>query len=320
MNTVNNLNCVHHSFKQQYRFSYILLTMAAYIPLKGLRGLGWILGTWAFYFNKKRRHITACNIRIMFPELTKKAQIALIKKHLQYMGMSLLDRIWLWFAPLSTINKRIKLIGFEYLPNTNHIKIDNLNTSGVILLVPHFIGLEAAGPAWVFECQKRGLPIPQFITIFQAQKKYWQTALYQHGRGRFADILQFIRQEGIRPVIKGMRNGRHFYCLPDNDHGKKDSVFVPFFGLQAATLTVLPKLSHIMQAPIIPLIARMTPHGYTVQAHPPWSVMGGDPNHLVSELTRVNQAIEDWIRLMPEQYLLSHRRYKTRPDGQNSPY
>ncbi len=309
------------SFKLLYPFSYVIATLTAYLPLKILRGMGWLLGTFAYYFNKKRRHITACNIRIAFPKLTKKANAALIKKHLQYMGMSLLDRVWLWFAPLSTVNQRLILTGFEHLPSTTHtITADTVKSQGVILLVPHFIGLEAAGPAWISECQKRGLPVPEFITIFQAQKTSWQDALYRYGRGRFSDILQFTRQDGIRPVIKGMRQGRHFYCLPDNDHGEKDAVFVPFFGVLAATLTVLPKLSHLIQTPIVPLIARMTPQGYCIEVQPQWSVMSSSPNDLTAELSRVNTAIEHWVRSMPEQYLFSHRRYKTRPNGHSSMY
>jgi KDO2-lipid IV(A) lauroyltransferase len=309
------------TFKLLHPFSHIFLVLSACLPLKCLRGMGWLLGTLAYYFNKKRRHITACNIAIAFPELTNTANVALVKKHLQHMGMSLLDRVWLWFAPLSTVNRRLVLTGFEHLPSTIHtITANTVKSQGVILLVPHLIGLEAAGPAWVSECQKRGLPVPEFITIFQAQKTSWHDTLYRYGRGRFSDVLQFTRQDGIRPIIKGMRQGRHFYCLPDNDHGEKDSIFVPFFGLLAATLTVLPKLSHLMQAPIVPLITRMTPQGYSIEVQPPWPVMSGNPNDLIAELSTVNTAIENWVRSMPEQYLFSHRRYKTRPEGHSSIY
>jgi Kdo2-lipid IVA lauroyltransferase/acyltransferase len=317
MMTVSNTPISNASFKQLYLFSYFALKISAYLPLKGLRSIGWLFGSLAYYANKKRRHVTACNLRVAFPNLSTQENTQLVKQHLRHMGMSLLDRVWLWFAPLPTVNRRITLTGFEHLPSTHPTESTG---QGVILLVPHFIGLEAAGPAWVSECQKRGLPLPTFITIFQAQKTGWQNALYRHGRGRFSDVLQFTRQEGIRPVIKGMRQGRHFYCLPDNDHGEKDAVFAPFFGLDAATLTVLPKLSHLMQAPIIPLIARMTPDGYTIDVQAPWAVMGSNPEHLVDELTRVNTAIETWVRSMPEQYLFSHRRYKTRPKGQPSIY
>jgi KDO2-lipid IV(A) lauroyltransferase len=75
-----------------------------------------------------------------------------------------------------------------------------------------------------------------------------------------------------------------------------------------------------MQAPIVPLIAQMTPKGYCITAQKPWPVMGNNPEDLVAELSHINAAIEGWISPMPEQYLFSHRRYKTRPKGQPSIY
>jgi Kdo2-lipid IVA lauroyltransferase/acyltransferase len=306
------------SFETRYRISTVLIRVLAHTPLRGLRALGWLLGSVAYFLHKKRRHITRCNLAIALPHLSETANIALAKKHLRHMGMALVDRIWLWFSPLEVVNRRISLTGFEHLPST--VMHAGIPSKGVILLVPHFIGLEAAGPAWVSECQKRGLPEPTFVSIFQSQTTVWQDALYRHGRGRFANILQFVRQEGIRPAIKGMRQGRHFYCLPDNDHGEKDSLFIPFFGVPAATLTVLPKLSALLNTTIVPLIATMTPAGYQIEAHEPWPVMGNNPDDLESELTLINAAIERWILTMPEQYLFSHRRYKTRPKDQPSVY
>jgi Kdo2-lipid IVA lauroyltransferase/acyltransferase len=219
------------------------------------------------------------------------------------------------------VYSRITLAGFEHLPTSNNSHTQTHSgtpSQGVILFVPHFVGLEAAGPAWVAECQRRGLAVPEFVNIFQAQHTEWEDALYRHGRGRFTKLAQFTRQTGIRPVIKGMRQGQHFYCSPDNDHGEKDALFIPFFGTDAATLAVLPKLSALLQAPVIPLIAKMTPTGYSIKALPPLAIMGINP--LETELATLNAMLEEWVRSMPEQYFFSHRRYKTRPVGQPNIY
>jgi Kdo2-lipid IVA lauroyltransferase/acyltransferase len=292
---------------------YFLLSVLARLPMRWLRAVGWLLGTVVYVVNRKRRTVTRANLRIAFPELTDMQREALVKKHLRTLGMALLDRVWMWFAPLDVVYSRITLMGFEHLPSTK-----TESPSPAILLIPHFAGLEAAGPAWVAACLQRGLPTPIFTTIFQPQRTAWEDALFRRGRGRFADLTQFTRHDGIRPVIKAMRQGRNYYCLPDNDFGAKDAVFVPFFGVTAATITVLPKLSSLMKAPVIPLVARMTEQGYSVEAMP--AIQGMGEGTLEADCAAMNTAIEVWVRTMPEQYLFSHRRYKTRPLGEASVY
>jgi Kdo2-lipid IVA lauroyltransferase/acyltransferase len=302
---------------------YFFLALLARLPLPWLRSLGWLLGSAVYLVNKKRRHISRVNLGIAFPMLDSASKETLVKRHLRTMGVALFDRVWLWFAPLDTVYKRIQLTGFEHLPSTQvsqpdgEKSIDNA-VQPVILLIPHFAGLEAAGPAWVAQCLQRGLPKPQFTTVFQPQRTAWEDALFRRGRGRFAPLTQYTRRDGIRPVIKSMRQGCHYYCLPDNDFGAKDAVFVPFFGQSAATITVLPKLSALMGAAVIPLVTRMTKQGYTVQALPAMAGMG--QGSIEADCAAMNTAIEAWVRTMPEQYLFSHRRYKTRPEGEASVY
>jgi Kdo2-lipid IVA lauroyltransferase/acyltransferase len=290
---------------------YFALGLIARLPLSWLRGLGWLLGSAVYVFNQKRRHVTRVNVGIAFPEQSVAEQEALVKLHLRTLGIALIDRVWLWFAPLPTVYARLDLQGFEYLPSTVQAP-----SQPTIVLVPHFAGLETAAPAWVAACQAKGLPPPTFTTIFQPQKTAWEDALFRRGRGRFADTSLFTRHDGIRPVIKAMRQGRNYYCLPDNDFGAKDAVFVPFFGVAAATITVLPKLSALLGAQVVPMVTRMTPQGYTVQAMPTMAGMG--QGTLEADCTAMNAAIEGWVRSMPEQYLFSHRRYKTRPESEGS--
>jgi Kdo2-lipid IVA lauroyltransferase/acyltransferase len=294
-------------------FVYFVLSLLARLPLPVLRGAGWLLGSAVYLLNSKRRHVTRVNLGIAFPELNASDKEALVKRHLRTLGIALLDRVWLWFAPLDRVYSRLSLSGFEHLPSTVQTP-----SQPTILLIPHFAGLEAAGPAWVAACLEKKQAKPRFTTIFQPQKTAWEDALFRRGRGRFAHLTQFTRHDGIRPVIKAMRQGHHYYCLPDNDFGAKDAVFVPFFGVPAATITVLPKLSALLGAQVLPLLTRMTASGYSVQVMPAMQGMG--EGSLEANCTAMNAAIEAWARTMPEQYLFSHRRYKTRPHGQASVY
>jgi Kdo2-lipid IVA lauroyltransferase/acyltransferase len=289
------------------------LRLLARLPMPWLRAVGAFVGTVAYLSNKKRRNVSRTNLAIAYPELNAEPLEALVKLHLRTLGMALLDRVWLWFAPLPVVYSRLELHGFEHLPST----LEGSNQA-TLLFVPHFVGLEAAGPAWQAACQARGLPHPKLSIVFQEPRSATEQALYLAGRGRFASLKQFTRQQGIRPVLKSLKEGWTFHCSPDQDFGAKDSVFVDFFGKKAATLTVLPKLSALLGAQVIPLISRMTPHGYSIQALPTMQSMGQET--VETECRAMNAALEGWIRDMPEQYMFSHRRYKTQMKGEKAIY
>ena len=123
------------------------------------------------------------------------------------------------------------------------------------------------------------------------------------------------RQEGFRRVLRWIKEGIPFYYLPDLDFGPKGSVFVPFFGVPAATARGLPYIARSTGAKVVPCVARMLPGGgYVAQLYPAWSDFpSGDD---VSDARRMMAFVEERVREMPEQYHWLHKRFKTRPEGE----
>jgi KDO2-lipid IV(A) lauroyltransferase len=115
-----------------------------------------------------------------------------------------------------------------------------------------------------------------------------------------------------------MREGVPFYYLPDMDLGARDAVFVPFFGVSAATVTATARLVQLTGATVLPFVTRMTPDGYVGTFYPPLEDAGGPD--VEAATARMNAFIEARVRELPEQYLWSHKRFKTRPPGEPSPY
>jgi KDO2-lipid IV(A) lauroyltransferase len=126
------------------------------------------------------------------------------------------------------------------------------------------------------------------------------------------------RQDGIRASLRALKEGLPFYYLPDMDFGRRDAVFVPFFGVKTATITAPARLAKIAGALIVPCVTRMTADGYDVQLYPAWEDFPGDD--LIAATSRMNTFIEDRVREMPEQYLWTHKRFKTRPPREASFY
>jgi KDO2-lipid IV(A) lauroyltransferase len=123
------------------------------------------------------------------------------------------------------------------------------------------------------------------------------------------------RQDGIRPLVRVMREGLPFYYLPDMDFGPRDSVFVPFFGVPTATITGLSRIARLAGAAIVPVATRQLPggRGYVVQFYPAWENFPTDDPQ--ADARRMNAFIEERVREMPEQYHWLHKRFKTRPPG-----
>ena len=158
------------------------------------------------------------------------------------------------------------------------------------------------------------------ISMYSVQKNPVFDRLLLRGRKRFGDQMLLSRQDGARSSIRAMRSGRPFYYLPDMDFGRRDSVFAPFFGIEAATITGLSRLARAAGAAVVPCITRMLPggQGYLVDIDRAWTDF--PTSDVSADSARMNTYIESVVRNQPEQYYWVHRRFKTRPEGQPRVY
>jgi lauroyl/myristoyl acyltransferase len=102
--------------------------------------------------------------------------------------------------------------------------------------------------------------------------------------------------------------------------GERAGVFVPFFGIPASTITATSRIAQSTNAVVVPCITRILPRGrgYEVRLLPPLENFPTDDP--VADAARMNREIEAWVREMPEQYMWSYRRFKTRPNNEPSLY
>jgi KDO2-lipid IV(A) lauroyltransferase len=288
------------------RLAVVLLWLLHLLPLPALAPLGRGLGLLFYRLAKKRRHIVQVNLALCFPELSGAQQDELTRAHFQALGRSMLERSLLWWSSRQRLVRLIRIDGEE--------KIHALREAGrpVLLLAPHFVGLDAGGAAITARFD--------IVSIFAEQSNVVFDRLFYRGRSRFGDQLLLSRQDGARASVKAMKAGRPFYYLPDMDFRSRDSIFVPFFGVQAATITGLSRLSRLAGATVVPCVTRMLPggQGYRVEIGDPWPDFPTDD--VEADTRRMNEWIEGVVRTMPEQYYWVHRRFKTRPPGEARPY
>ncbi|PRC94441.1 lipid A biosynthesis acyltransferase [Solimicrobium silvestre] len=275
-----------------------------FLPLPILGRFGEAIGSIFYWILPSRRHITKTNLRLCFPELSEAERTTIAKQHFQAYARSVFERSILWWSSEQRVRKLIRV--------EPAVPTELIAAGPVILLCPHFVSLDVAGIGLVLETPICSIYAPQKNAVFDEALK--------NGRNRFGLVRLLSRAEGVKPIIRAMREGYGFLMLPDMDFGIKDAEFVPFFGIPAATLTAPARIAAATNAKVVPVIATMLPNyqGWRVTVHPAWENFPGDD--IVAATQYMNTFLEEQIRLTPAEYFWSHRRFKTRPEGAEDLY
>ena len=281
-----------------------LIWLLHWLPLALLAPLGRAAGLLLYALAGERRSVVLTNLRLCFPDLREPQRVQLARNHFAVFTRSLLEHGILWWGSRERVLRMVRVEGLEHWLAVRE--------RPVIWLSPHFVGLDMGGIRLTAE-----FPL---VSVYSKQKNPVFDAVLLHGRTRLGPTELYSRQDGIRPVAKAIKKGLPFYYLPDMDFGERDSMFVPFFGVPAATITGLARIAAMTGAVVVPAVTTQLPggDGYVLRFYPAWDhYPGGD---LAADTRRMNAFIEERVREMPEQYYWLHKRFKTRPAGEERIY
>lgn len=283
-----------------------LIWLLHFLPLSWQACLGRGLGALLWRLAGSRRRVALRNLELCFPEKSAQERRALAREHFAWLGRSLLERGLLWFASPERLRRLVRIKGDVHYAERSE--------APVMWLTPHFVGLEWVSPALMLNQSNPG------VSIYQTQSNPVFDARMLAGRSRFGTNALFDRQDGIRPVLRLIRQGYAFVNLPDMDFGAKDSAFIPFFGVPACTLLAPGRMAYSLKMKVQPVVITMLPggQGYEVELEAPWEDYPSADAE--ADALRLNHWLETRIRQQPAQYLWVHKRFKTRPDGQASLY
>lgn len=285
------------------RLGLAFMRLLARLPLSWVRALGWLFGVVLHRVAARRRRIAHTNWALCFPHTTEVERKRAVRRHFIHFVQAWLDRSWLWEADEATVRARLRVVGATH-------ELDG--ETPTVLLAPHFVGLDAGGTALALFVKR------QYISIYAEQLNEAADQWIRAGRLRYGSVRLVSKHQGLRPVVHALRSAGVLYLLPDMDMGPQESIFVPFFGVQAATVPTLPRLARLGNAKVVPVMTRMTDAGYDVELLPAWTDYPGAD--AVEDTALMNRRLEDMVRTMPEQYFWVHKRFKTRPPGEPSPY
>lgn len=291
------------------RFWLRVLRAFGLLPLPLTRALGAALGMLLYRVAAQRRRVARINLRACFPKMSERERRKLARAHFRAFAQALLDRGLVWWGNRKRIESAIRWVDLHHFEEA-------AAAGPVIVLAPHFVGLDAGGIRFSM--------LMHAISMYSHQKNKVLDETILAARSRFNKPILLSRQDGMRPAVRAMRRGLSFYYLPDMDFGARDAAFVPFFGINAATITAPARLARITHARVVPCVTRMTPDGYEARFYPAWDAFpdrdDDSPATLARAARRMNAFIEERVMEMPAQYLWTHKRFKTRPVGDEKFY
>ncbi|MFA5632996.1 MAG: LpxL/LpxP family Kdo(2)-lipid IV(A) lauroyl/palmitoleoyl acyltransferase [Porticoccaceae bacterium] len=278
--------------------------LLAQLPYPALMALGRGIGHVLYAAGSSRRRIALRNIELCFPDLSPQEHKALVKENFANYGMGLFEVPIAWWWSDRRLDRILTIEGLE--------NIRDLDGQGALLMAMHFTHLELGGQALARHVSADA--------VYRVHKNAVYEYIQTKGRKvRSPGSVAYPRKD-VRGITRALRNGRVIWYAPDHDLGPSGSVFVPFFGIETATITATSKLAHLGKARVVPFshFRRADGSGYDVRVHPALdNFPSGDD---VADARRVNEIVEGFVRRHPEQYLWAHRRFKTRPPGQPSLY
>jgi len=289
-------------------FLLALLFFFSYVPVQLRdRFAAWVADKlYSAKFLNKRKKIAFINIALCFPEYSELEKEALMRENLRSVAQISLSLGELAFRSKRYLNKRVNFVGEHYLQQAEK------SNQAIIFLAPHCYGLDYAGVAGI---SMRGYPTSSMFNDYKNPIFDWFVTYY---RTRFSGIEDkgtlYHRSEGLKPCIKGLRDKVHFYYLPDEDHGRYNSIFSPFFATQKATLPVIGRLTKLGKAIVIPTYTSYNAKTGKVDVicHAPIDQLPSGDEQKDTDL--MNKAIECLVNENRAQYMWTLKLFKTRPE------
>lgn len=276
--------------------------LIARLPWVLQRALGRVVGALAFLLAGDRRRAARINLALCFPSMPETEREALLRASFRDFGIGLFEFARAWWGSIAPMRRTVRIEGLDA------VEAIRAEGRGVLLVSGHFLTLEMCGRLM---CDH--LPLAGMYRRHRGPVMEWAV---KRGRLRYASAM-FANAE-LRPAMRHLKQGGILWYAPDQDMRGKETVFAPFFGVPAATITATHQFARLTGCAVVPFFHRREGADYVLRLGAP--LEGFPSDDAIGDSTQVNAAIEAMVREAPSQYLWIHRRFKRRPPGMESPY
>ncbi len=279
-----------------------VMVLAARLPWLWQRAIGRGIGRIALRLARSRRHAAEVNLRLCFPDKPQEWRDTLLRESFDALGIGLFEFARAWWGRLGPIERTARIEGLE------HLQALQREGRGVLLVSGHFMTLEMCGRLLCGHVPLAGM--------YRRHRNPVMEWAVKRGRLRYATAM--FANSDLRGAVRHLKRGGFLWYAPDQDMRVKDTVFVPFFGMTASTITATHQLARLTGCAVVPFFHRREGDRYILRVAPPLEDFPSDD--AVADTARVNAAIEAMVREAPAQYLWIHRRFKRQPGGRSHFY
>jgi KDO2-lipid IV(A) lauroyltransferase len=280
-----------------------LLRTLSILPYPLVARVGSAVGAILYVLPSRRKHIVLVNLHLCFPEKSERECDELGREHFRHVVRSSLERGVQWFGSAQRIGNLVQI--------ESAIDLEDRNAPPTIFMGFHFVGVEMG-------CLLYSLKMPA-ASLYTHMSNTRLCDLARRQRGRFgAEMIE--RSTSARKIVRVLHEGKPVMLAADMDHGIENSVFVPFFGVPACTLTSVSRLAKMGHARVVPFVTEVLPDfkGYKLNVFAPLSDFPSESDE--NDARCMNEFLETQVLKIPAQYYWVHRRFKHRPEGMPAVY
>jgi KDO2-lipid IV(A) lauroyltransferase len=281
-----------------------LLKALALLPWSAIQAVGWLVGELLLRTRNRQRRDALINIRLCMPELDETQQLDLRRRSIIHFAKTYveLSALWMWRAE--------RVLGLVCRESGTDL-LQRKPGEGLIVLAPHLGDWELAG---LYMASKGP------ITSMYRPQRYLDD-LIREARQRNSARLVPDDVIGVKQMLRALKQGEQVGILPDQVvREESGGVFAPFFGIPAVTMLLVAGLARRTGARVVFLFCERLPGGQGFHVHCLPAPAGiDDPDDEVAA-SALNRGVEECIRICPEQYHWTYRRFRRRPDNTTGPY
>ncbi len=279
-----------------------VMMLGARLPWGLQRVFGKMIGALALRVARSRRRAAEVNLAMCFPDMAEAERAQLLEDSFEALGIGLFEFARAWWGSADPMRRDVQIEGLE------HLQALKAQGRGVLLVSGHFMTLEMCGRLMCDHVPLAGMYRRHRNPVFEWAVK----------RGRLRYATHMFTNEEIRGAVRHLKQGGFLWYAPDQDMRGKDTVFAPFFGVPAATITATHQLARLTGCAVVPFFHRREGGRYILRIGAPLDEFPSQD--VVADTTRVNAQIEAMVREAPAQYLWIHRRFKRQPEGRSRFY
>ena len=275
------------------------------IPDFVLYPLGVLFGNLAYRLDRRHVRIGLKNLEIAFPEKSERERRRILRESYANLGRSGAEYIRLGGFFYRRLKRRVAYQGLAHFARA----LRSTPGTGALVLTAHFGNFELLLAA-------HALHGYQISLVHHTQRFLAGDALMTFVRERAGvDIIR--KHSAARAVLRALKDGDLVGIPYDQNAKRSEAVFVPFFGELAATAGAVTRLAMISGASVVPVFLVRQPdrrhHRIVISEAVSVQRTGDTDADVLENSRRFVKVVEDAVRAYPEQFLWTHRRYRTRP-------